>query len=199
MSKNPPKVPHLVWHWNPAHARPEKFSPVPFPSLAEARAAVASAKLREVAYVNATTGEMTDSEGVHRSRVPTYVKAIKEHFAKIGVEAPSAAPVPSPAVAPTIRPPAPAARTTAASRSRCSSSHAALSHVSGSSASAAAGAGAGTLVAGLASGAAVWISLLTGIAAVRNGSLDGVALAYAWIIALGFISIPLAVLTGCLK
>jgi len=29
--------------------------------------------------------------------------------------------------------------------------------------------------------------------------LDGLALAYAWIIALGFISIPLAVLTGCLK
>lgn len=29
--------------------------------------------------------------------------------------------------------------------------------------------------------------------------LDGVALAYGWIIALGFISIPLAVLTGCLK
>jgi len=29
--------------------------------------------------------------------------------------------------------------------------------------------------------------------------LDGLALAYAWIIALGFISIPVAVLTGCLK
>jgi succinate dehydrogenase / fumarate reductase cytochrome b subunit len=29
--------------------------------------------------------------------------------------------------------------------------------------------------------------------------LDVLALAYAWIIALGFISIPLAVLTGCLK
>ena len=29
--------------------------------------------------------------------------------------------------------------------------------------------------------------------------LDGLALAYAWIIALGFSSIPLAVLTGCLK
>jgi succinate dehydrogenase / fumarate reductase cytochrome b subunit len=29
--------------------------------------------------------------------------------------------------------------------------------------------------------------------------LDGLALAYGWIIALGFISIPLAVLTGCLK
>jgi thiol reductant ABC exporter CydC subunit len=41
----------------------------------------------------------------------------------------------------------------------------------------AAGAGVGTLVAGLASGAAVWISLLTGIAAVRAGSLAGVALA----------------------
>ncbi len=41
----------------------------------------------------------------------------------------------------------------------------------------AAGAGVGTLVAGLASGAAVWISLLAGIAAVRSGSLAGVALA----------------------
>jgi thiol reductant ABC exporter CydC subunit len=39
------------------------------------------------------------------------------------------------------------------------------------------GAGTGTLVAGLASGAAVWISLLTGIVAVREGSLAGVALA----------------------
>jgi len=39
------------------------------------------------------------------------------------------------------------------------------------------GAGTGTLVAGLASGAAVWISLLTGIVAVRDGSLAGVALA----------------------
>lgn len=39
------------------------------------------------------------------------------------------------------------------------------------------GAGTGALVAGLASGAAVWISLLTGIAAVRDGSLAGVALA----------------------
>ncbi len=41
----------------------------------------------------------------------------------------------------------------------------------------AAGAGTGTVVAGLASGAAVWLSLLAGIAAVRAGSLDGVALA----------------------
>jgi thiol reductant ABC exporter CydC subunit len=41
----------------------------------------------------------------------------------------------------------------------------------------AAGAGVSTLVAGLASGAAVWISLLAGIAAVRAGSLEGVALA----------------------
>ncbi len=39
------------------------------------------------------------------------------------------------------------------------------------------GAGTGTLVAGLASGAAVWISLLAGIVAVRDGSLAGVALA----------------------
>jgi len=39
------------------------------------------------------------------------------------------------------------------------------------------GAGTGTLVAGLASGAAVWLSLLTGIVAVREGSLAGVALA----------------------
>jgi thiol reductant ABC exporter CydC subunit len=39
------------------------------------------------------------------------------------------------------------------------------------------GAGTGTLVAGLSSGAAVWISLLTGIVAVRAGSLEGVALA----------------------
>jgi succinate dehydrogenase / fumarate reductase, cytochrome b subunit len=29
--------------------------------------------------------------------------------------------------------------------------------------------------------------------------LDGLALVYAWVIALGFISIPVAVLTGCLK
>lgn len=29
--------------------------------------------------------------------------------------------------------------------------------------------------------------------------LDGLALAYAWIVALGFVSIPVAVLTGCLK
>ena len=39
------------------------------------------------------------------------------------------------------------------------------------------GAGTGALVAGLSTGAAVWISLLTGIAAVRDGSLAGVALA----------------------
>ncbi len=39
------------------------------------------------------------------------------------------------------------------------------------------GAGTGTLVAGLASGAAVWISIVTGIAAVRNGSLAGLGLA----------------------
>jgi ATP-binding cassette, subfamily C, bacterial CydCD len=39
------------------------------------------------------------------------------------------------------------------------------------------GAGVSTLVAGLASGAAVWLSLLAGIAAVRAGSLAGVALA----------------------
>jgi len=39
------------------------------------------------------------------------------------------------------------------------------------------GAGTGTLVAGLASGAAVWLSLVAGIAAVRDGSLAGVALA----------------------
>ena len=39
------------------------------------------------------------------------------------------------------------------------------------------GAGTGTLVAGLASGAAVWLSLIAGIAAVRDGSLAGVALA----------------------
>ena len=32
-----------------------------------------------------------------------------------------------------------------------------------------------------------------------RGRLDALALAYAWFIALGFISIPLAVLTGCLK
>lgn len=32
-----------------------------------------------------------------------------------------------------------------------------------------------------------------------RGRLDGLALAYAWIVALGFISIPLAVLTGVLK
>ena len=32
-----------------------------------------------------------------------------------------------------------------------------------------------------------------------RGRLDVIALAYAWIVALGFISIPLAVLTGCLK
>ncbi len=39
------------------------------------------------------------------------------------------------------------------------------------------GAGTGTLVAGIASGVAVWLSLAAGIAAVRAGSLDGVALA----------------------
>jgi ATP-binding cassette, subfamily C, bacterial CydC len=39
------------------------------------------------------------------------------------------------------------------------------------------GAGTGTLVAGLASGAALWLSLLVGIVAVRDGGLDGVALA----------------------
>ncbi len=39
------------------------------------------------------------------------------------------------------------------------------------------GAGTGTLVAGLASGAALWVSILTGIAAVRDGSLAGVGLA----------------------
>ena len=32
-----------------------------------------------------------------------------------------------------------------------------------------------------------------------RGRLDAVALAYGWVIALGFCSIPLAVLTGCLK
>ncbi len=32
-----------------------------------------------------------------------------------------------------------------------------------------------------------------------RGRLDVIALAYAWIVALGFISIPLAVLTGCLE
>jgi succinate dehydrogenase / fumarate reductase cytochrome b subunit len=32
-----------------------------------------------------------------------------------------------------------------------------------------------------------------------RGRLDVIALAYAWIVALGFISIPLAVLTGVLK
>jgi thiol reductant ABC exporter CydC subunit len=41
----------------------------------------------------------------------------------------------------------------------------------------AAGAGAGVLVASLASGAAVWLSLVAGVAAVRSGALDGVALA----------------------
>lgn len=39
------------------------------------------------------------------------------------------------------------------------------------------GAGTGTLVAGLAAGAAAWISLATGIVAVRAGSLAGVGLA----------------------
>jgi ATP-binding cassette subfamily C protein CydC len=42
---------------------------------------------------------------------------------------------------------------------------------------AAAGAGVGSLVAGLASGAALWLALVVGIAAVRDGSLGGVALA----------------------
>lgn len=41
----------------------------------------------------------------------------------------------------------------------------------------AAGAGVGAVVTGLAGGAAVWLSLVTGIVAVRSGSLDGVALA----------------------
>ncbi|MGD0861689.1 MAG: thiol reductant ABC exporter subunit CydC [Candidatus Limnocylindrales bacterium] len=40
-----------------------------------------------------------------------------------------------------------------------------------------AGAGLGALLSGLASGAAVWLSLLAGIAAVRVGALDGVELA----------------------
>ena len=41
----------------------------------------------------------------------------------------------------------------------------------------AAGAGVGALLSGLASGGAVWLSLLAGIAAVRAGTLGGVALA----------------------
>ena len=41
----------------------------------------------------------------------------------------------------------------------------------------AAGAGVGSLVAGLASGASVWLALLVGIVSVREGSLAGVALA----------------------
>lgn len=39
------------------------------------------------------------------------------------------------------------------------------------------GAGTGSLVAGLASGAAVWISLVLGVAAVRAGRIEGVTLA----------------------
>ncbi len=42
---------------------------------------------------------------------------------------------------------------------------------------AALGAGVGTLVAGLASGASVWLALIVGIVSVRDGSLAGVALA----------------------
>jgi thiol reductant ABC exporter CydC subunit len=42
---------------------------------------------------------------------------------------------------------------------------------------AASGAGIGALVAGLAGGAAVWLGLVTGVAAVHDGRLDGVALA----------------------
>jgi ATP-binding cassette subfamily C protein CydC len=42
---------------------------------------------------------------------------------------------------------------------------------------AAAGAGVGALVSGLAGGAAVWLGLVAGIAAVRSGRLEGVALA----------------------
>ncbi len=41
----------------------------------------------------------------------------------------------------------------------------------------AAGAGIGTLIAGLASGAATWLALAVGVQAVRAGRLDGVALA----------------------
>ena len=41
----------------------------------------------------------------------------------------------------------------------------------------AAGAGLGALIGGLAGGAAVWLGLVTGIGAVRDGSLGGVALA----------------------
>ncbi|HET9521202.1 MAG TPA: thiol reductant ABC exporter subunit CydC [Candidatus Limnocylindrales bacterium] len=41
----------------------------------------------------------------------------------------------------------------------------------------AAGAGVGVLVASLASGAAVWLALVAGVAAVRSGALGGVALA----------------------
>jgi thiol reductant ABC exporter CydC subunit len=47
----------------------------------------------------------------------------------------------------------------------------------GAEAGSANGAGIGALVAGLAGGAAVWLGLVTGVVAVRNGLLGGVALA----------------------
>ena len=47
----------------------------------------------------------------------------------------------------------------------------------GAEAGAANGAGIGALVAGLSGGAAVWLGLVTGVIAVRDGLLDGVALA----------------------
>ena len=47
----------------------------------------------------------------------------------------------------------------------------------GAEAGAANGAGIGALVAGLAGGTAVWLGLVTGVIAVRDGLLDGVALA----------------------
>ena len=110
--KTPSKVPHLVWHWNPAQQRPEKFSPVPYPSLAEA---LAAAKGREFVAVDATTGQVTETVGVHRTRMAAFTKAIGEHFLKFGVQ-PST--VPAPATAPASKPtPTPAAPTTRAPKS----------------------------------------------------------------------------------
>ncbi len=64
-----------------------------------------------------------------------------------------------------------------ATRSRIAALATIDARLAGREARTAAGTGLGAFAAGLASGAAVWLSLLAGIAAVRAGSLDGVALA----------------------
>lgn len=104
--KPKPKIPHLVWHWNSGTQRPEKFSPVPYPSLEEA---LAAAKGREFMAVDATTGQVTETVGVHRTRMSAFTKAIGEHFLKFGVQPPT---VPVPATAPASKPTLPPAAAT---------------------------------------------------------------------------------------